>query len=38
MREPGRPDAGQHVAVKPVGRAVHLVAFALERAAGELTG
>ncbi len=34
MREPGRPEAGQHVAVKSVGRAVHLVAFALKRAAG----
>ena len=33
MREPGRPEAGQHVAVKSVGRAVHLVAFALKRAA-----
>ena len=34
MREPGRPEAGQHVAVKSVGRAVQLVAFALKGAAG----
>jgi hypothetical protein len=33
MQEPGRPEAGQHVAVKVVGRAVHLVSFALRRAA-----
>jgi hypothetical protein len=33
MREPGRPEAGQHVAVKAVGRAVHLVFFSLKRAA-----
>jgi hypothetical protein len=33
MQQPGRPEAGQHVAVKVVGRAVHLVAFALKRAA-----
>ena len=33
MGEPGRPEAGQHVAVKAVGRAVHLVTFALQRAA-----
>jgi hypothetical protein len=33
MRELGRPEAGQHVAVKAVGRAVHLVTFALTRAA-----
>jgi hypothetical protein len=34
MQEPGRPESGQHVAVKAVGRAVHLVSFAL-RHAGE---
>jgi hypothetical protein len=34
MQEPGRPEAGQHVAVKSVGRAVQLVSFALKRAAG----
>lgn len=34
MLEPGRPDAGQHVAIKAVGRAVHLVSYALRRAAG----
>jgi hypothetical protein len=33
MQEPGRPETGQHVAVKSVGRAVHLVSFALKRAA-----
>jgi hypothetical protein len=33
MQEPGRPESGQHVAVKSVGRAVHLVSFALKRAA-----
>jgi hypothetical protein len=33
MRELGRPEAGQHVAVKAVGRAVQLVSFALKRAA-----
>lgn len=33
MQEPGRPEAGQHVAIKSVGRAVHLVSFALRRAA-----
>src|SRR5215213_4542285 len=33
MREPGRPESGQHVAVKAVGRAVHLVIFALRHAA-----
>src|SRR5919205_1827907 len=33
MQEPGRPEAGQHIAVKSVGRAVHLVSFALKRAA-----
>jgi hypothetical protein len=33
MRELGRPEAGQHVAVKAVGRAVQLVSFALTRAA-----
>src|SRR5690349_15735007 len=32
-QEPGRPAAGQHVAIKSVGRAVHLVSFALRRAA-----
>ena len=35
MQEPGRPASGQHVAVKAVGRAVHLVVFALRRAADE---
>lgn len=47
MQELGRPESGQHVAVKAVGRAVHLVSFALRHAAesgvpldrlGELTG
>ena len=33
MEELGRPEAGQHVAVKAVGRAVHLVSFALRHAA-----
>jgi hypothetical protein len=33
MQELGRPEAGQHVAVKAVGRAVHLVTFALTHAA-----
>jgi hypothetical protein len=33
MRELGRPESGQHVAVKSGGRAVHLVSFALKRAA-----
>jgi hypothetical protein len=33
MQELGRPEAGQHVAVKSVGRDVHLVSFALRRAA-----
>lgn len=33
MQESGRPEAGQHVAIKVVGRAVHLVSFALKRAA-----
>jgi hypothetical protein len=33
MQELGRPDAGQHVSVKAVGRAIHLVSFALKRAA-----
>ena len=32
MREPGRPETSQHVAVKAVGRAVHLVSFALRHA------
>src|SRR4051794_17380343 len=32
MQETGRPEAGQHVAVKAVGRAVHLVSFALRHA------
>jgi len=32
-RELGRPETGQHVAVKAVGRAVHLVSFALRHAA-----
>ena len=30
-RQLGRPDAGQHVAVKAVDRAVRLVCFALRR-------
>jgi hypothetical protein len=33
LQETGRPEAGQHVAVKALGRAVHLVSFALKRAA-----
>jgi hypothetical protein len=33
MQQPGRPEAGQHIAVKAVGRAVHLVSFALRHAA-----
>src|SRR3954453_10853108 len=33
MQESGRPEAGQHVAVKAVGRAVQLVSSALKRAA-----
>jgi hypothetical protein len=33
MQDLGRSEAGQHVAVKSVGRAVHLVSFALKRAA-----
>ena len=33
MQELGRPAAGQHVAIKVLGRAVELVAFALRRAA-----
>ena len=33
MQEEGRPESGQHVAVKAVGRAVHLVSFALRHAA-----
>jgi hypothetical protein len=33
MQEPGRPETGQHVAVKAVGRAVALVSFALKGAA-----
>ena len=33
MQEPGRPESGQHVAVKAVGRAVQLVVFALRHAA-----
>jgi hypothetical protein len=33
MQEVGRPESGQHVAVKAVGRAVHLVSFALRHAA-----
>jgi len=33
MQELGRPEAGQHVAVKAVDRAVRLVCFALRRAA-----
>src|SRR3954452_1875993 len=32
MQETGRPEASQHVAVKAVGRAVHLVSFALRHA------
>jgi hypothetical protein len=33
MRQLGRPGAGQHVAIEVVGRAVHLVSFALRQAA-----
>src|SRR5688572_23703204 len=33
MQELGRPESGQHIAVKAVGRAVHLVSFALRHAA-----
>jgi hypothetical protein len=33
MQEVCRPEAGQHVAIKVVGRAVHLVSSALKRAA-----
>lgn len=33
MHELGRPDAGQHVSTKSLGRAVHLVSFTLRRAA-----
>jgi hypothetical protein len=33
MQQLGRPETGQHVAVKAVGRAVHLVSFALRHAA-----
>src|SRR3954449_1966960 len=33
MQELGRPEAGQHVAIKVVGRAVDFVSFALRRAA-----
>jgi hypothetical protein len=33
MQQAGRPEAGQHVAVKAVARAVQLVSFALKRAA-----
>jgi hypothetical protein len=33
MQELGRPEAGQHVSVKAVARAVQLVSFALKRAA-----
>ena len=33
MQELGRPERGQHVAVKAVGRAVHLVSIALRHAA-----
>jgi hypothetical protein len=32
MQESGRPETSQHVAVKAVGRAVHLVSFALRHA------
>ncbi|MET0816977.1 MAG: hypothetical protein ABWZ67_05455 [Solirubrobacteraceae bacterium] len=34
MQETGRPETGQHVAVKAVGRAVHLVSFSLRHATG----
>jgi hypothetical protein len=33
MQELGRSESGQHIAVKAVGRAVHLVSFALRHAA-----
>jgi hypothetical protein len=33
MQELGRPETGQHVSIKSVGRAVHLVSFTLRRAA-----
>ncbi len=33
MQELGRPEAGQHVSIKSIGRAVHLVSFTLRRAA-----
>ena len=33
MQELGRPETSQHIAVKAVGRAVHLVSFALRQAA-----
>jgi hypothetical protein len=33
MREMGRSETGQHIAVQAVGRAVHLVSFALRQAA-----
>jgi hypothetical protein len=33
MQQPGRPESGQHVAVKALGRAVQLVVFALRHAA-----
>ena len=33
MQQPGRPEAGQHVAAKAVDRAVRLVCFALKNAA-----
>ena len=33
MQALGRPESGQHVAVKAVGRAVHLVSFGLRQAA-----
>jgi len=37
MQETGRPEAGQHVAVKAVGRAVHLISFALRHAVLQLS-
>jgi hypothetical protein len=33
MQELGRPESGQHIAIKAAGRAVHLVSFALRHAA-----
>jgi hypothetical protein len=33
MQQLGRPEAGQHVSIKSLGRAVHLVSFTLRRAA-----